>query len=542
MRKNVLSSPIIAAVVALLIVPLLGSEGTPQFPQRPKLVLIVVIDQFRYDYLVRFRQQFVEGGFNLLLKGGANFVDCRYDYATTATCPGHASLFTGTYPNIHGIIGNEWYDRSLRRSVFCAEDLSTKLVGGPEGPSAAPGFSPHHLVGSTLGDELRAATGFRSKVIAISLKDRAAVMMGGHSPTAAYWFDPESGRFETSSYYLHALPAWVAKFNKESPTKSYCRQTWKALTETPGAAGGVLGEFNPEAGEPCPDPRFMTWLNLTPFMNEIELAFAREAIKNERLGQGSDTDLLAVSLSVNDYIGHRFGPYSPQVADSTLRTDRYLAGFFADLDRMVGMSNVWIALSADHGVAPNPSFILDHKFGAGSAQLSAIRNAVEHALGESFGPGAWVERMDEFYIYLDKAALKARRIQPSQAEDVAAQAAASTPGVMAAFSRAQLMTGNLPNSPLARKASNSFNPQRGGDIFLILNPYAVPVKDPTGTTHGSPWSYDAQVPMILWGSAFKPGVYATPCQPIDLVATLAAVLGLSQPSGTLGAPLTEAIK
>ena len=379
-----------AILLVLFLFSVAVAGGTNGYPRRPKLVLILVIDQFRYDYLVRFRQQFVEGGFNLLLNGGANFADCRYDYATTATGPGHATLSTGAYANVHGIVGNEWYEPSLHRTVYCVEDLTTKLVSAPDQASATPGFSPHNLMGSTLGDELRAATDFRSKVVAISLKDRAAILMGGHSPSAAYWYDPGSGRFVTSTYYMPTLPSWVAQFNANSPAKDYCGQKWMALGETPGANGRVLDEFHGGPNESCPDPKFLGWLEQTPYMNGIELAFAREAVRNERLGRGTDTDLLAVSLSVNDYIGHAFGPYSPQVADATLRTDRYLASFFAELDKLVGLNNVWIALSADHGVAPNPEFIKAHKWGPGNAQPALIPSAVEKAMAAAFGLGRWV--------------------------------------------------------------------------------------------------------------------------------------------------------
>jgi predicted AlkP superfamily pyrophosphatase or phosphodiesterase len=530
------------ALLALFLLYIAMADRAPGYPRRPKLVLILVIDQFRYDYLVRFRQQFVAGGFNLLLKGGASFADCRYDYATTATGPGHATLLTGAYPNVHGIVGNDWYDRSLRRSVYCAEDLTTKLVSEPDRAGATPGSSPHNLIGSTLGDELRAASDFRSKVVTISLKDRAAILMGGHSPSAAYWYDHGSGRFVTSTYYMPTLPSWVVKFDLNSPLKDYCGRKWTALPDTPGGNGMVFKEFAGGPGESCPDPKFLGWLQGTPFMNEMELAFAEEAVKNEHLGQGSDTDLLAVSLSVNDYIGHAYGPYSPQVADTTLRTDRYLASFFAHLDKLVGLKNTWIAFSADHGVAPTPEFIQEHKWGPGTAQPALVRNAVEKGMASAFGPGQWVAAADESYIYLDYDALRKHRIQSLEAERVAATAAASAPGVTAAFTRTQLLMGGLPSAPLARAASNSFNPQRGGDVFVVLDPYALPIVDTKETTHGSVWNYDSQVPLLFWGSAFRPGVYFSQCQPIDLAATLAATLGLSQPSGSQGSPLVSAIR
>jgi predicted AlkP superfamily pyrophosphatase or phosphodiesterase len=512
------------------------------FPNRPKLVLVLVIDQFRYDYLMRFRPFFGEGGFNRLLEGGAVFTDCRYDYATTMTGPGHASLLTGTYPYAHGIIENNWYDREDKREFYCVEDLSTRIVANGEKASATPGFSPRALTASTLGDELRLATNFRAKAVSISLKDRAAVLMGGHTPCAAYWYDVGSGRFVTSTYYLPTLPAWVDEFNQKEPSKQFCGKKWQALAETPEANGKVLSEFQPSPGESCPDPRFLDWLDETPFMNQIELAFAADAIRSEHLGQGPETDLLTLSLSVNDYVGHASGPYSKEVADTTIRTDRDLARFFDDLDKQVGLNNVWIAFSADHGVAPSPAFIQEHKLGIGMAQPAAIRAAAEKALTQAFGPGPWIEDEDESYLFLNRETLKKRNVPESKAEEVAAEAAVSLADVAAAFTRTQFLTGALPNSAIARKAANSFNAKRSGDVFLVLMPYAVASASATGTTHGTPWNYDTQVPLIFWGSAFKPGIYAQACQPVDLAATLAALLGLTQPSGSQGIPLVRALK
>jgi predicted AlkP superfamily pyrophosphatase or phosphodiesterase len=529
-----------AVVLFLILFPLPGTKGKSDIPSslaRPKLIVMLVIDQFRYDYLVRFHPQFVEGGFKLLLSG-ANFVDCRYDYATTATGPGYTSIFTGAYPNIHGIIGNEWYDRSLHHAINCVGDPNTRLVGG--GPES--GASPRNLIGSTLGDELHFASDFRSKVVAVSLKDRAAVLPGGHTADAAYWYDLKTGHFVSSTYYTQALPSWATQFNEQSPAKAYCGKPWQALPETPGAGGKILKQLALAENEPCPDERFLGWINDTPFLTEIELRFAREAIRNERLGQGAETDLLSLALSENDYIGHAFGPYSPEVADTTLRTDRYLADFFKDLDRIVGLDNVWIALSADHGVAPNPAFIKKHRLGMGNAHIAKVTNAVEQALSQAFGQDRWVAFTDLFYIYLDEASLKRHQVKPQRAEALAAEAAASTPGVEAAFTRTQLLAGAVAGSPLARKVLNSFNSQRSGSVFLVLEPYAVAVEGEIGTTHGEPWNYDAQVPLVLWGGRFRPGIYTVPCQPIDIVPTLAAALGLTQPSGAEGQPLAQAVK
>jgi predicted AlkP superfamily pyrophosphatase or phosphodiesterase len=533
---TVLSVPLLI-ICALIVAGSPASGQSPWGARKPKLVLVLVIDQLRYDYLERFRPQMVERGFKLLLSG-ANFVNCRYDYAVAFTCPGHASLFTGAYSNVHGIIGNEWFDASRGRRVYCVEDTDAT----PVGDSTGPGYSPRNLIGSTIGDELRIASGFQSKVIAISLKDRAAVVPGGHTANAAYWYDGDSGHFVTSSYYMPKLPAWVEHFNNAQPAKAYCGKPWQALPETPRVGGKILGQVHLDPSKPCPNRDFLAWVRNTPFMNAIELDFASEAIKNEGLGQGSATDLLAISLSVNDSVGHAFGPYSDEVTDTTLHTDRDLADFLGELDKLIGLDNVWITLSADHGAAPTPKFIKEHHLGLGNAVSSAIKDAVEKALSQSYGPAQWVQDFSSFCLTLNKTTVKKHQAEESKVAAIAAEAAALVPAVSAAFTRTQLLTGALPWSPLGRKAANSFHSQRSGDVFLILDPYALPVAEATGSTHGAPWTYDTQVPLVLWGSAFKPGIYASPCEPIDLAPTLAVALGLTQPSGAQGKPLTAALK
>jgi hypothetical protein len=396
-------------------------------------------------------------------------------------------------------------------------------------------------MGSTLGDELRLASNFQSKVISVSLKDRGAVLLGGHTANAAYWYQPGTGRFVTSTYYMNALPAWVAKFNEHSPVREYCGKAWQALPETPEAGGKIFEDYREDPSENCPGPKFLSRFASSPFQTEVELKFVREVIRQEKLGQGSGTDLLTISLSANDFVGHHYGPYSPQVADTTLRTDRDLAGFFDDLDRMIGLSHVWIALSGDHGVAPTPQLVNEQRLGLGRFRAQPLLKAVETSLSDAFGPDKWVEVFDIPYIYLNQKAIASRRTDPEKVEAEAARAAISAPGVFAAYSRSSLLAGHVPSSPLARKALNSFNPRRSGDVFIVLEPFAVPADSNTEASHGSPWSYDAQVPILLWGSAFKSGSFSEPCQAVDLIPTLAAALGLNQPSGAVGAPLSPAL-
>lgn len=536
---------IVLPIAALILIPLLTVRGRAQTAERriisrPKLVIVIAIDQFRYDYLVRFRPEFGTGGFSRLLDSGANFVNCRYDYVSTVTCAGHTALFTGAYPDVNGIIANNWYDMALHRSVYCASDLATKLVGA--GPAAPTGASPKNLMGSTLGDEMRMASDFKSKVVAVSLKDRSAVMPGGHLANAAYWYDPTSGHFVSSTYYMQELPAWVRQFNHHPPVAGYCGKDWKALPENPIAPGKVFMRFAPNPGESCPDTRFLNWLHQTPYMTALEIDFAEDAIRNDHLGAGPATDLLALSLSENDVIGHAYGPYSAQVADVTLWTDKYLAQFFQMVDQTVGLNNVWIVLSADHGVAPNPDFIAKHHLGQGSFDPANIHREVERALNAQFGQDQWIESQDEFYLYLSRDAMSRHHVTPEAVEAAAARAAAKVDGVRAAFTRAQLMNGGAPETALARKVLHSFNPLRSGDVFLVLDPFSVAAPPGIHTTHGTPWSYDAQVPLIFWGGAFKSGVYRAPVQPVDLVPTIAAALGITQPSDVEGKPLASAIR
>ena len=515
-------------------------DAAAKAPARPKLVILLTIDQFRNDFLDRFRPYFVAGGFNRLM-GGARFTNCRYDYATTVTGPGHATIATGAYPNVHGIIGNAWYDRKIKRMVNCVEDLNTRVVATAEGSLERRGASPRSLTGSTVGDELRMATDFRSKVISISLKDRGAVLPGGHTANAAYWYDGSTAGFVSSTYYMEKLPAWVAAFNAQNPAREFCGKPWKALAETPGAEGRTFSEYRLASGEACPSPRFLDWLDDTPFTMDVELRFAREAIRQEKLGQGSGTDMLALSISTNDFVGHRFGPYGPEVADLTLRTDRALASFIDDLDRIVGLENVWIAFTADHGASPTPQYIREKKLGLGLFKSREFRDAVEAHLSRTFGEDKWVETFDIPYIYLNQGVIAKHQVSSERVSEEAAQGAMNVPGIFAAFGRSAMLSGSAPKQGLARKVFNSLNLSNGGDVFIVLEPYTVASGSDTSASHGTPWSYDALVPLIFWGSAFRHGEYAEPCEPVDLAPTLSQALGVNLPSGSVGTPLSLAL-
>ncbi len=315
----------------------------------PKLVVVIVIDQFRGDYLERYRDQFVEGGFRLLLDHGANFTDCNYDYANTRTAPGHATLFTGAYTDGHGIAANEWWDQKKKRMVTSVEDDDAKPVGvaSSVGEGKA-GASPHNLLADTLGDELKLATQGKARVFAVSLKDRAAVLPGGFAADAAYWIEPKSGAWITSTYYRPDLPKWAADFNSGNRTAKYWDREWKSSN------GDLLRTTAHRVGKNGADAGFYEVIGSTPLANEYEFEFARELVVYENLGSGKATDLLAISLSANDILGHQVGPDSPEMAAMALALDRELAEFFNFLGHQIGLANVWIALSADHGVSALP--------------------------------------------------------------------------------------------------------------------------------------------------------------------------------------------
>jgi predicted AlkP superfamily pyrophosphatase or phosphodiesterase len=330
-------------LVAVLLAP--PAAQASAYNARPKLVIVIVVDQFRGDYLDRYRDQFVPGGFRLLLDRGAYFTDCYYEYANTKTAPGHATLFTGAYTLGHGIVGNEWYDPARKKQVSSVEDANFKIVGVPNGGTGA---SPRNLLASTISDELKLATQGKSRVFSISLKDRSSVLPGGRAADGVYWIDKDSGQWVTSDFYAKELPGWAANFNAQKRNEKYWNLEWK------DAKGNVMRSTAP--GQKDIDGSALGFYDIvgrTPFANEYQIEFAKELITSEKLGSGPATDLLVLSFSAYDILGHKVGPDSPQLAAMTLALDKQLAEFFGFIGRQHGLANVWVALSSDHGIAPD---------------------------------------------------------------------------------------------------------------------------------------------------------------------------------------------
>ncbi|PYV52838.1 MAG: phosphodiesterase [Acidobacteria bacterium] len=522
---------------AFLLLHLLASvlAQASVYNARPKLIVIIIIDQFRGDYLERYSDQFGTGGFRMFLDHGAVFTDCYYDYANTRTAPGHATLLTGAYTNGHGILINEWWDPRKNRIVTSVEDETTRIVAGQGVSRSATlergtGSSPRNLLASTLGDELKLATQGRARVFGISLKDRAAVLPAGWSGDGAYWIDRASGAWITSTYYRKQLPDWVSEFNRSNHADKYWNLEWK------DSAGKTL-----RTTERKPGASFYEVVGITPFANDYELDFARALIVGERLGSGPASDLLVISLSANDILGHKVGPDSPQIQAMALALDRQLAAFFDFLRRQLGLANVWVALSADHGTSPVLAVAKGMRIPATAIDNSQLRSQLNAALSSEFSPRqprVFVPDVAYPDIFLSGQAFAAVHMKEADAER-AVGAALLRRGMQDYFTRAQLEHGQIPSTKLGYQYLHSYSPYGGWYVLGVPPPYSITSR--TGAEHGSPYSYDTHVPLAFFGAPFHPGMYRTHAEPVDLAATLASLLGINAPTHAIGRVLTEAI-
>jgi arylsulfatase A-like enzyme len=509
-----------------------GQAAASAYNAHPKLIVVIVIDQFRGDYLERYRDQFADGGFRLFLDHGANFTDCYYDYANTRTAPGHATLLSGAYSNGHGIGGNEWWDPQKKKMVTSIEDANTKLVGIA---GDGPGASPHNLLADTLGDELKLATQGKARVFATSLKDRSAVLSAGFSGDGAYWIDPNSGAWITSSYYRSDLPQWVREFNGSKRADKYWNREWK------DADGKVLRSTAPRPAKKGGDAGFYEVVGTTPFANDYQLEFAKELVIYEKLGAGPATDLLTISLSANDSLGHQVGPDAPEMKAMALAMDRQLSDFFSFLGHQVGLANLWIALSADHGISALPnvaSAMHIPSAGLGGEKLRAQMNAT---LTAKLSPGhssEFIRNFDYPMAWLNDEAFSALKISEENAERQVGEAMVQA-GLRGFFTRYQLARGDVPNTEQGRQFLNSYSPLGGWYVMGVPAPYTV--GGTSGTDHASPWRYDTHVPLAFYGLAFQTGTYRSHSEPVDLATTLASLLGINPPTAAVGRVLTEAL-
>ena len=537
----------------LLVVAPLSLNAQTKKPAAPKikLVLGIVIDQFRYDYLTRFEDQFGVGGFKRFLQGGAVFSNAHYPYTPTVTACGHAVFMSGSAPNENGIIANEWWDRETGKRITSVSDPNTKLLGGKEGTGA----SPHRMLSSTIGDQLKMQTAGQSKVIGISLKDRAAILPAGKKPNGAYWYDTTTGRMISSTYYFPDLPAWVKKFNQDNCADKYFGKKWEKLLPEAAYARSLpddspfekwpYGKTFPHTingGEDKPGSKFYNQFEATPFANEMLANLAKAAIENEQLGADDIPDVLTVSFSANDILGHYLGPNSPEVQDMTIRTDQILADFLAFVDKKVGLQNTIIAFTADHGVAPVPEQAQTFGLG-GRMEVKEVTEAINNALNKQFGEEKWIASIVYGNVYFDYAALERRKASRVVAERVASEAIKKLKGIAECFTRTEILSGQLPHTRLAESVALGFNAERNGDLVAVPKPFWVFGEGSLmATTHGSPYSYDTHVPVIFYGAGVKAGLFTNLSSPLDIAPTLAAILKIEQPSNSIGQILSEAIK
>jgi predicted AlkP superfamily pyrophosphatase or phosphodiesterase len=496
----------------------------------PKLVLVIIIDQFRGDYLDRYRDQFGEGGFRLFLDHGAYFSNCFYNYANTRTAPGHATLFTGAYSNGHGIADNEWWDPQTKRMVTSVEDDSTKLVGVSGDQTGA---SPHSLLADTLGDELKLASQGKSRVFGISMKDRAAILPAGFAANGAYWMDSQTGAFITSTYYRENLPQWVQEFNSTRPAKYWDRE-WK------DDQGTVLRSTANRKERDGSDAGFFEVIGSTALGNEYEFDFAKQLVANENVGRGPATDLLSISLSANDLLGHAVGPDAPEMRQMALDMDHQLAGFFSFIGRQIGLANVWIALSADHGVSSLPDAVKKLHIPAANLTGAKLDQQLNAAIGAKFfaGKAGRYARFSYPLVWLDNNAFLVAHVKEEEAEKAVGEAMKNL-GIRDYYTKSQLAEGEIRNDELGRQYLNSYSPL--GSWFVMGVPNFYTVGSAAGTDHASPYKYDTYVPLAFYGVPFHPGTYRDRSEPIDMAPTLASLLGINPPTHSVGRVLTEAL-
>lgn len=516
----------------------------------PKLVVGIVVDQMRYDYLFRFKERYSEGGFRRLMREGFLFENANFNYVPTYTAPGHACIYTGTTPSHNGIISNEWYDRELDKTVYCVSDSTSIPVGTT---SISGKMSPKRLLTTTITDELRTASNFKSKVISISLKDRGAILPGGHSANAAYWHDPFTNNWVTSNYYMPMLPAWAEKFNARKVVDSLLSFPWNPLLlpdsyiestsdDTP-YEGLYKGETKPVFPHNLPEIKKFDeeLIRKTPFGNTFTALFAKAAIEGENLGMGSKTDFLAVSFSSTDYVGHMFGTNAIELEDTYIRLDRDLAEFLTYLDAKIGKGNYLLFLTADHGAVANPIYNHDHNLPGEDFNSDTMFKSLGVFLKQEYGEGQFLSHTNAHQIYLNRSLIDEKKIDAVDMRKKCAQFVLKYDGVAEAATSDDLQA-ELHREGIFSFIQNGYNDKRSADVLIELKPGWIDWYTKTGTTHGSAYSYDTHVPLIFFGSRISHGTSNASVAITDIAPTLAAILNIENPSGVTGKQLMEILK
>ncbi|WP_042723132.1 alkaline phosphatase PafA [Flavobacterium sp. B17] len=539
------------AAAAILSVTVINAQKIKNSQlERPKLVVGLVVDQMRWDYLYRFYNKYGNDGFKRLLNTGYSLNNVHIPYVPTVTALGHTCIYTGSVPAIHGIAGNDWTDKETGKNVYCTTDESVKPVGTTN--VVAGSHSPKNLWSTTITDELRMATNFQGKVIGVSLKDRASILPAGHTPNGAFWFDDSTGDFITSSWYMNDLPQWVKSFNAQKMPDKLVANGWNTLlpisqyTESSpdnSAWEGLLGSAKtpvfPYSNLAADYKVKKDNIRFTPFGNTLTLKLAEAAVEGEKLGGDDVVDMLAINLASTDYAGHKFGPNSIEVEDVYLRLDQDLAQFFNYLDTKVGKGQYTVFLSADHGGAHSVGFLQEHKITTGFFG-DGMEKTMNDKLKEKFGVDKLINAIDNYQIYFDRKLLKENKLDLDVVRDFTVKEIENDPNDLYAVSVTKVQESTIPE-PIKQRIINGINRQRSGDIQLISHDSMLPPYSKTGTTHSVWNSYDSHIPLIFMGWGIQHGESNKAYYMTDIAPTVSSLLKMQFPSGNVGNPITEVI-
>ena len=516
---------------------------------RPRLVVGLVIDQMRWDFLYRYYDLYSAGGFKRLLNRGFSCENTMIPYVPTYTAPGHTCIYTGSVPSIHGIVGNDWYEKSINKRMYCTDDSTVSTVGST---SSAGKMSPRNLLTTTITDELRLSNNFKSKVIGIALKDRASILPAGHSANAAYWFDTKAGQWITSSYYMNQLPDWLNKFNEKHLPDEYMAKDWNTLL--PLSQYELSTDDNKAYERSIPGEKTVTFPHMlsqtgnskydafdyTPFANTYTFDLARAAIENEKLGANTVTDFLAISISSTDYIGHSFGPNSVEIEDTYLRLDADIASFLKYLDDKLGEDNYLLFLTADHGVAHIPAFLQEHNIPSDVFTDSSISKQLDRMIESKFNIKNCVQLVLNYQVYLNTEKIEKENKSVREVKEEVVKYLKERSFITDAFETEKTTQQAIPQ-PIKERIINGYYPRRSGDIEFIVKPEYFDWT-PKGTTHGSWNPYDAHIPLVWFGWNIKHGKTNRETYMTDIAATLAALLRIQMPNGCVGKVIEEVTK
>ena len=523
--------------------------------KRPKLVVGIVVDQMRYDYLTRFESKYSDNGFKKLMRDGFHCDEHHFSYMPTFTGPGHASVFSGTTPEIHGIIANDWYDRKLKREVYCAEDSTVLSVGVD---SKKERRSPKNILVTSLGDQIKMATSYNGKSIGVSIKDRSAIFPAGKMADGAFWFKGgDDGKFITSTYYMNELPGWVSGFNELKKPDEYLSQNWVTLlpiedyTESnpdmnayeQGLESGDSDPVFPYDLKSLKEKLGYSLIKSVPFGNDLLVDFAKAAIEGEELGQDSIMDWLTVSFSSPDYIGHKFGPRSIEIEDTYLRLDLNIADLINYLDEKVGKGEYVIFLTADHGAAQVPQELMDNGVEVGYYDPKEILADVNAVLESKFGADNLIESFSNFQFFINRKVMKKNGLEMNAVCKTIVAASVKQPSVKSGMIRRDLERSQYTDR-VEQTVQKGWNTKRSGDVALIMEPGWISnwYEPHGGTTHGSPWAYDTHVPLMFYGFGVEPGYTNEKTSVEDIVPTVAAIIGVQPPMGCTGVAIDDVLE